>query len=455
MKWMNVLVLLLSIGAVAFFAGCKEDSNGGGDADTDSDGDSDSDTVDDSETAMDPTHAADDVAVPGTFAQPPGDMDAADVPMFVSIGFDDNAFVDGMEWILDFLADKENADGTPARVTFYNACGYVYDDGQDFTYAEVGGGDDPDAVKAVWKRAYDEGHEIGNHTVNHRQGYAQWEDFNEQDLLSLDEWVYEMQTCNEQLEAIGIPVADIVGFRTPFLGYTDTTMAAAQQVGFAYDCSMEEGWQYDHNGTNYNWPYDLAAGSQIDEIILSWGATGYLRDPVGSHPGLWEMPVHPVVTVPDYRCAEYGIPVGLRSRMKAAGDYFEVVDGKLTGLDYNMMMEFPMTGPEVAATLKYTLDLRRKGNRAPMMWGAHTPYYSAANLDFNPAQIPLEDRRAAVEDFLNYALSLEDVRVVPVRDILEWVKANTPADTDTQDSDTVDSDTADTESDSDTADSDT
>jgi hypothetical protein len=203
-------------------------------------------------------------------------------------------------------------------------------------------------------------------------------------------------------------------------------MEAVIQAGMSYDCSMEEGWQTDQNGTNYNWPYDLDAGSQIDATILGWGyaETSVPRDPVGSHPGLWEMPVHPVVVPPDYRAAEYGIPVGLRAKIKAKADYFDEPTGKWTGLDYNMMQLAPMTRAEVVATLKYTLDLRLKGNRAPMMWGGHTDYYSSVNGSFNPAQISLADRRAAIEEFLEYALSLDDVRVVPVKDILAWVKDN-------------------------------
>ena len=66
---------------------------------------------------------------------PPGGLTPNQVPMFVSIGFDDNGIsglagsggTGGLTWFLDFLRSKHNPagssnsstyDGTPARVTF-------------------------------------------------------------------------------------------------------------------------------------------------------------------------------------------------------------------------------------------------------------------------------------------------------------------------------------------------
>ena len=59
-------------------------------------------------------------------------------------------------------------------------------------------------------------------------------------------------------------------------------------------------------------------------------------------------------------------------------NYFDVADGKVTGLDYNMFAEFKMSDAEYAATLKYTLDLRLRGNRAPFMFGGHSVNYKDA-----------------------------------------------------------------------------
>ena len=66
---------------------------------------------------------------------------------------------------------------------------------------------------------------------------------------------------------------------------------------------------------------------------------------------------------------EYGVPAGLRTKLQGIKSYFDPASGKITGLDYNLWVEFTMTKDEVVATLKYTLDQRLKGNRAPMIFG--------------------------------------------------------------------------------------
>jgi hypothetical protein len=71
---------------------------------------------------------------------PPQGMSPAQIPMFVSIGFDDNGMsglpgsggAGGTSWFLEFIRDKNNHpgsgntatfDGTPARITFFNRSG--------------------------------------------------------------------------------------------------------------------------------------------------------------------------------------------------------------------------------------------------------------------------------------------------------------------------------------------
>ncbi|MBN2801705.1 MAG: polysaccharide deacetylase family protein [Deltaproteobacteria bacterium] len=448
MKKRELLLLAAMMLAMFSFSGCKDKSS---DDEKGTDSNSDTDTT----VAWDTNHAPDDVGDFGEFAKPPGDMDVKKVPQFVSIGFDDNGFVDSMKWILDFMKDKKNSDGTPARLSFYNATGYYKDDptigGEKYTSLDTA---DPEKLAAVWLRAYTEGHEVGNHTQNHRQAFNFWGDYEKG--WTADDWRHEISTCNDTLVEIGIPREEIVGFRTPFLGYNDDLFTVLKELDMKYDCSIEEGWQYDQNGTNFNWPYDLKDGSQVDSLFLSWEPEN-TRETIGSHPGVWEMPMYPVVAPPDYKCAEYGIPAGLRTKMLKDVSYFGIEDGKVTGLDWNMVAgdEFSMNKAEVVATLKYTLDLRLKGNRAPFVWGAHTPNFSLDNTDFNPPNITILELREALEEFITYALSKKDVIIIPQKDILQWIQDHTPADSDTAtDSDTAATDT-DSGTDSDTAATDT
>jgi hypothetical protein len=149
---------------------------------------------------------------------------------------------------------------------------------------------------------------------------------------------------------------------------------------------------------------------------VAWG----LREPLGGHPGLWQLPVHPVIVPPDDRCLEYGVPPGLRAKMKAHQSWFDEGSGKITGFDYNLWVQFRMTKAEFLATMKYTLDLRLQGNRAPLLFGAHTDYYSSKYTAVPNAT--LQERQAAIAELVDYALSKPEVRVVPYASVLAWIR---------------------------------
>jgi hypothetical protein len=71
------------------------------------------------------------------------------------------------------------------------------------------------------------------------------------------------------------------------------------------------------------------------------------------------------------------------------------------------------------------MDLRLEGNRAPFMVGAHTGIY-AKEYDSDPViNISEAERRKAVEDFLDYALSKPEVRIVPPSAIIQWMRSPT------------------------------
>jgi hypothetical protein len=344
---------------------------------------------------------------------PPCGLTPSQVPQFVAIGFDDNAYsglegtagTGGMSWAVDMLGARQNPDGSDVHASFYMTT----------IYMDVWQSESPTYVKRAWHRAMTEGHEIGNHTKSHSHGAA----------FSEDQWNTEIQACIDSLtlpfdpnevnfspdptKGIGADESDIVGFRTPFLEYNDATLATAKDLGFRYDCSIEDGYQYDQDGTNYLWPYTLDNGSPGHEILVEWGS----KEPISPHPGLWELPDHPVIVPPD-----------LRDEMAARQSWFDVESGKITGFDYNLWVSFSMNKEEFVATLKYTLDQRLAGNRAPFMFGAHTDYYSSKYTAVPNAT--LEERQEAIEEFLDYALSHPQVRVTSNREILEWVRNPEP-----------------------------
>ena len=353
---------------------------------------------------------------------PPGGLTPNKVPMFVSIGFDDNGIsglagsggTGGLNWFLDFSRSKYNPagssnpstyDGTPARVTFFNTS----------SYQEQWKTDDPVYVKRAWHRAMTDGHEIGNHTVNHGHGSG----------YSLSKWNSEIGdtqvhlskpfNANEQpgsavsSTGMGADISKITGFRTPYLEYNDNTFSALKNIGLTYDTSIEEGEGSSMDGTNYPWPYTLDSGSPGNQSI-------------SSHAGLWELGVTPLIIPPDNQTSAYGVNHSIRDKVKSNMSFFDIASGKITAFDWNLWVEAKLDKAETLATLKYTLDLRLKnGNRAPFMLGAHTDYFSSKNENL-ASQITVRERQETIEEFINYALSKPEVRIVPFKSIVNWMR---------------------------------
>lgn len=333
-------------------------------------------------------------------AQPPAGLAPAVVPQFVLLGFDDNPDVGPMTWLVDFLETRRNPagagraatfDGAPVRANFYSNGKYW-----------------PDAaLVAIHRRALVSGHEIGNHTQNHQHGRP----------FDAATWKKEIADCDATFVAAGIPAERFGGFRTPFLEYNAATFEALASSPHAYDTTIEEGYQPDQDGTNFLWPYTLDDGSPGN-------ASRYANRPanlIGRYPGLWEIPLHVYLVPPDELCAQYGAEPGLRGRMKAYikskwGWEWSAEEGKITGLDWNVFESAGRSGSEFLAILKYTLDRRLAGNRAPFMVGGHTALY--------PADQP--ERRRAIEEFVAYALTKPDVRFVTGGQLLAWLRHPQP-----------------------------
>ena len=348
-------------------------------------------------------------------AQPPCGLAPDKVPMFVSIGWDDNSKADGVNWASKIHLDRQ------AKTTFFLTSTY----GSDA------------AVKKAWLDAYKAGNEIGNHTVSHLPSHGGRQ-------FSASQWDTEIAGCTTFLTTMSpaLPEKEIYGFRTPYLEYNKNTLTIVKQKGFRFDCSVEEGYEDGQTGSDYFWPYTLDKGSPGHTVQVGWGKdtpndpSDDLEelDPV---PGLWEMPVYALLVPPDDKCEEFGVPKGLRQLLRKRQEdilrdeaWFDPADGKITGFDYNLwapinMGGFAMTRAEFVATLKYSLSLRLEGNRAPFLFGAHPDYYVESWSTNAPGAMSVADRRGAVEDFLDYAVSKGAV-VTTYKDILDWVRNPKP-----------------------------
>jgi peptidoglycan/xylan/chitin deacetylase (PgdA/CDA1 family) len=332
---------------------------------------------------------------------PPGGLAANKVPQFVMFGFDDNAYADGMNWVVNTLfGNKKNADGSPARATFFLIGGASTSQNSGvFTDA------DGHQTEASWKNAFDKGHEIGNHTWDHAEGGQGW---------STATWTTEAtKSTNIITSSLGINKCQVAGWRFPYLQFNDSGFSAIQPAGLKYDTSIEFGydwWQppgmtsgYGSSSPEYGkhmwWPFTLDHGLDSSFSCCSKG--------VQAHPGMWEFPAH-VFTRPDPQD-----PTHVRT---------------VTGLDFNVWTT-RTNDPSVdfCGTLKYTFDQRYNGNRAPLNAGMHSDIYSAYNSTADGAFSDKHDaRRAALKCFLDYVLTKPDARVVSFKTVIEWMRNPQP-----------------------------
>jgi hypothetical protein len=357
---------------------------------------------------------------------PPGGLQPAQCPQFVVIGFDDNTKSEGINWVLDFLRNKRNPagsgnsgtyDNAPARVSFYsNTIGLS-------TWHE----DDPVKLKTATEKIISDGHELGNHTFDHHYKLNVSVNYDWDALVAaldnytVPQWEKSIKEFEDTLTAFTTVSSSAVnGFRTPYLQYKNNSFKALKNLGVRYDCSIEEGAAAQFDGTNFRWPYTLDSGSPGHEEAYYSTVIG----PLDPQPGLWELPNYMVMIPSDAECPAYGIPAGLRAKIKSSISWF--VD-RMTGFDYNLWDKVPGTGAslnkaEMLAVLKYNLDKRYSGNRAPFMFGAHSQYYIGSWADSN-ATGTSANMRAAIEEFITYALSKPDVRMVPANKIIDWCRA--------------------------------
>jgi peptidoglycan/xylan/chitin deacetylase (PgdA/CDA1 family) len=307
---------------------------------------------------------------------PPGGLAVEKVPLFVVLGFDDNRYLDGFEWTLNMLADKKNPEGAgnpatyddqPVKVSFY----YISD--------VLGDGDD--AILDAWKKAVECGYEVGDHTMDHGTDTS----------TTLEVWKSQMSGCRAALsEKLGVPGSQIVGFRTPYLAFNDRTFTAAAAEGMLYECTMTQ--MQDYNKSLFVWPYTLDNGF-ADKVIESWVGKCKI-------PGLWEIPVYTVGADP-------------------------TLWPPITGFDSSILTQG--NGGQFETMLKNALDYRLKtgGNRAPMTVGLHTDTYAEANPD-GPinydSHLDLAGRRAALENFIDYALTKPMVRFVTAKQLIDWMR---------------------------------
>lgn len=313
---------------------------------------------------------------------PPNGIPVSETPQFISFGFEDNGDAKGLQGVLDIFNNKVNPDNTKPTITLFNTTLHI-----DDIYSGP-------EISALWKKAYLEGHEIGNHTDMHKNGKT----------MAGYEWRTEINTCTSKLKAALGPDVTIQGLRAPYLEYNNALYDVLKENNM-YDNSIEEGYQSYQDGTNFYWPYTLDYGSPGNTVFADWGAKELLNPKAG----VWVMPVYTLI-----------VPEELRAEMKTRQGWFDVNTGKIPGDEFTVWVLLYMNKAEYLATLKHTFNLRITGNRAPMILGSNAYNYNDA--DFAAKGASAAERRAALNEFLDYALSHKAVRITSLEKTLAWVK---------------------------------
>ena len=326
---------------------------------------------------------------------PPGGLMPNQVPQFVVLGYDDNAYVDGIQWTLDLLRNRKHPDGTAARATFFITAGFADE------HFNPAGGQSKDQLINIWKQIKIDGHEIGSHTWSHSMM-----------LAGMDKagWESEIsRSFNLFVNTLGIERCKLWGFRTPFLNFSQATFDAMKANNVRYDTSVEFGYDWfqpmgsdkgygpgtAEAGKHYYWPFTL------DSPFPG----GFASKGVGPSPGMWEFPVY--------------------TFNKITGETAATV----TGFDFNLWNRSQSEASfSYTDVLKQSLDQRIAGNRSPFAVGLHTDVYSQFNESANTTwnKFDYMARRKALSDFIDYALTRPEVRLVTYRQLIEWMRQPKP-----------------------------
>ena len=370
-------------------------------------------------------------------------IDTIRTPQFVSLGWDDNTDPAGIDWAVKAFGERTDAHGNPILTSFYmNSVGFgpVAPTATDVPPGQSEGsgldlGATPADLVNAFKTISAAGHEVGNHTFDHHaQVLADkggWDGMVAylSNQATVEDWTKFLVDCNAALaDPGGQDLSEVTGYRSPFLRYGKNLFPALSQMGFTYDCSIEA---ISNDTKQFPFPYTLDTGS-VDHAA-HWKANPDNPNSfqVPNTPGLWEVPAY-ALRIPDLvEEKAYGLN-DIATKIRAGWSSIQPTDVHVTGFDYNVFFGQVdgqgkktgpgLTGAELLGLLKYNLDIRLAGNRAPFCFGTHSQYYLENWVAANAPQVTVAEMRQTITDFLDYARSKPEVRIVSGQQIVDWMR---------------------------------
>ena len=256
------------------------------------------------------------------------------------------------------------------------------------------------------------------HTHTHPHGHG----------FDVAQWSAEMDACRERLTApvedggLGVPPSEILGFRAPYLEYNPAALVAAEEAGFAYDSSIEEGFQPPRGRPQLRLALSARRGQPRGPLPGPGARAGRRRLPPGA-------------------VGDPGLRVGgtarralrrLRSRARSAASgsserqaRFDPASGKITGFDWNLWVEFAMDRRRVRghgeahprpAPRRQPVPSRLRAAQRHLLHRLRRPAPQQGGGAVRPPS-----RRSST-----YALAREPVRLVAARHLLSWLEDPRP-----------------------------
>ncbi|KAL4514928.1 hypothetical protein Ndes2526A_g03722 [Nannochloris sp. 'desiccata'] len=286
----------------------------------------------------------------------PGNIPAAELPQFVLITHDDAISAISDRAVRSITDGHKNPNGCNVPATWF-----VNQVGTDCKLA-----------KTLWEQ----NHELALHTVNHAQLNPT--------LKGIEEEMMGVRTfLNTQC---GIPLTDLVGFRSPYLIHNPTVRGLLAKNNILYDSTINEfvGEMSYTSKTFANRLYPYTFDNGIPQYC-NWTFPEGQCTQTEKYPGLWEVPM-------------WNLP-------------YDTVNTHLKAYTMDPDKGF---GGDLLTTFKTNFDQAYNGNRAPFPIFVHAPWFTP-------------ERTAKTNEFIDYALSKPNVYFVTVRQMLDWMANPVPA----------------------------
>ncbi|XP_049275839.1 chitin deacetylase 1 [Rhipicephalus sanguineus] len=302
--------------------------------------------------------------------KPPGNLNVSDMPQFVMLTFDDAIREQNMEFyrkLLDPGRSRNRANGCNMAATFFVSAGYT-----DYSLVYE--------IHSV-------GSKIAIHSITHRDNLTYWR------ALDVAGWEAEFVGERDLLRDYAlIPDEDVIGARAPYLeSGNGSAYTMMRQNGFVYDSSLciDGSVLREHRGRQ---DALLPVHAGLRPIGLTCAVPSC---PSGIHRGLWLVPLNSyyMTTTSD-------------------GDGSRTIVSSCNMPDACTPM--PTSEAEMLDFLRSNFELYYHTNRAPF------PLFTHETWLWTPG------RRQGYLSFVNWLLTLEDVFVVAVAEVVRFMRDPKP-----------------------------